>query len=190
MAAVLVLAVVLTSGGAMAGVDPVINEASRLLTTLSGMEVSKLALSRGFSEYSDASKNALVAGLARSSTWPPDRVLARLPYIATPDNRDDMIAIYKRNLASPDHGGRRESVFGLERLGDPSAVDAARQALNDDADDVVVAAVSVLLPYAKRDESVWHLLQDTYRQRRNDVRLYNSMGLLKDSGIERPTPPR
>jgi hypothetical protein len=172
----------------MAVTDPVTREADRLLATLSGMEVSKLALSRGFPEYSEASKNALVARLAQSSTWPPRRLLARLPYIVTPENRGDMIVIYNRNLSSPDPGGRAESVFGLERLGDPSAVTAARQALNDDADEVVVAAVSVLLPQAKQDENVWHLLQDTYRRRRNDVRLYNSMGLLKDSGIERPTP--
>jgi hypothetical protein len=153
------------------------------------MEVHPLILQNGLQEYSPASKNALVARLAASAAWPAPRLLARLPYIATPENRADIVAVYRKNLQSPDPQGRMESLYGLDRLGEPLAVTAARDALRDDTDDVVLAAVNILFPRAQQDPQLWRQLQETYRARKDTRGLGRSMAYLRDLGIEKPPPP-
>ena len=163
-------------------------ETERLYAQLNAMEVHPVFLENGLPEYSDESKNALVARLAQFTAWPAPRLLARLPYIVTPENRANMIKVYQKNLTSPNAQARMESLYGLDRLGAPEATTAARDALRDSADDVVMAAVNVLYPKAQKDPQLWRLLQETYRVRRDTRGFEQSMGLLRDLGIEKTAP--
>ena len=168
--------------------DDVAAEADRLEGMLFGMEVSKFMISTRFEPFRGVSKDEVVQRLARRPAPLPGRVLARLPYIETPENRAAIVALYRRDLGSSLPEARQESLYGLERLGEPDAVDAARAALRDDDDGVLVAAISILLPRAGGDAGTWRLLQRLYQSRKDEPRLYNSMGLLRDSRIEGPGP--
>ena len=189
MVALALLAVAVAGRIAMTEAVDAPSEADRLEATLFGMEVSKFLISTRFQNFSDTSKNDVVARLGQNHPAPlPGRVLARLPYIATAQNRTAIVALYRRDLGSRLPAARQESLYGLERLGEPDAVIAARGALGDDDDGVLVAAISILLPRARQDPDVWRLLQRAYQARKDDARLYNSMGLLRDSKIEGPPP--
>jgi hypothetical protein len=175
-------------GMAMTEAADLAAETDRLSAQLNAMEVHPYILQNGLGVYSEDSKNALVARLATGSSWPAPRLLARLPYILTPENRADMVAVYRKNLQSPDPQGRMESLYGLDRLGEPVAATAARDALRDNADDVVLAAVNILYPRAQQDPQLWRQLQDTYRARKDTRGLERSMGYLRDLGIEKAAP--
>lgn len=164
-------------------------QTDRLEATLFGMEVNKLLLNQRFGNFNDASKDEVVLRFLQSRPAPlPGRVLARLPYIETAQNRPGIVALYRRDLQSALPEARQESLYGLQTMGEPDVVAMARAALADVDDGVLVAAISILLPRAREDASVWPLLQRVYQQRKDDARLYNSMGLLRDSRIEGPPP--
>lgn len=165
------------------------SDADRLEATLFGMEVSKYMISTRFQGFNDATKDEVVLRFLHHRPAPlPGRVLARLTYIETPRNRPGVVALYRRDLQSGLAEARRASLYGLQAMSEPDTMDAARAALGDPDDGVLVAAISILLPRAKEDPGTWRLLQRVYQDRKDDPRLYNSMGLLRDSKIEGPPP--
>ena len=163
-------------------------EAEQLLQLLDAMEVPTTidTLVKG---YSAASKMEVAAQVARTFDPPPHgRLLARLIFIATAENRSALQAAFIVNLRSPDPAARLASLHGLATLRFPALEDLARLSLRDEDDHVVAAACDVLIPRAKQDRQLWQLLHDLYRARSGDKAFYLTSELLKAHGFARATP--
>lgn len=138
---------------------------------------------------SPESKNELVRRLAHMfEPAPPGRVLARLPYLLTPQNRGDMATVFLVNLRAKEAESRVSSFYGLQKLEYPDLDGLALAALRDDADIVLAAACQILLPKSKRDTPLWKLLQEVYAAHKGDSAFHMSVSLLEASGVTNPLP--
>jgi len=165
-------------------------EAGRLQSALGANSVSPLVIESGFREFSAASKNELVAWLAqRHETWPSGKVLARLPFILTPQNKVGMGAVFLRNLRSPSAEARTSCLYGLERLAHPQLQQSAEMLLRDEWDDVLVAACTLLVPQAAQDPRVWKQLHGLYVSHSGQTRFHASNALLEAHGLDRVVRP-
>jgi len=168
----------------MATGNTVTAEANRLFELLNTYDVPPTILESGLKQFSVESKDELVSRVARTVPSPSGKLLARLLFVLTPANTSDVIAIYVRNLHSADPDARKFSLYGLQQLGHPAIAEFATAALEDDEDQVVNAACSILLPASKRDPHLWKVLQSRYSARKDDPRFSTSTSLLKAHGIE------
>ena len=136
------------------------------------------------------SKNELVRRLAHMfEPAPPGRVLARLLYLLTPQNRADMATVFLLNLRAKEAESRVSSLYGLQKLGYPNLDGLALAALRDDADIVLAAACQILLPKSKHDATLWKLLQAVYAAHKGDSAFHMSVSLLEAHGVTNPLPP-
>lgn len=159
-------------------------EAERLLEALSAEKVHPLVLEAGFKEYSNASKNEVVARVARAFVPPPKgALLARLLFIRTPENETSMRTAFLANLRSPYAEARKFSLLGLKQVGHEALMDLALLSLRDDADQVLATALDLLLPAAKTNRSLWTLLQGFYATHKGQEAFHMSIGLLEAHGI-------
>ncbi|HXF40073.1 MAG TPA: hypothetical protein VN687_10200 [Blastocatellia bacterium] len=155
-------------------------EVSRLLELLNAQGLRPYQLESEVQAFSEESKNALVAQLARSVNPPsPGKVLARLPSILTDENRSDMANVFITNLRSPNPEARKFSLFGLSALEHPNVVEFALASLRDDNDQVLTAACGILLLKSGQDPRIRAILQDLYSANADNENLYMSMSLLK-----------
>jgi hypothetical protein len=162
-------------------------EARALFEVLNGEEVPRAWLAGGFEEYSEASKDELIGKIAETlDPAPSGRLLARLKYIQTPANSDDLRLAYLANLRSPDPHARKVSLFGLSELGHAAIEDFALNALRDPADEVSVAAVQILVPRANQEPRVRRLLYDFYRAHQDDPEFYTTLRLMEAHQLNRP----
>lgn len=162
-------------------------EARALFEVLNMEDVPRAWLAGGFAEYSEASKEELIARIAETlQPAPSGRLLARLKYIQTPASSDDLRLAYLTNLRSADPHARKVSLFGLNELGHPAIEDFALNALRDQADEVSVAAVQILLPRAQQEPRVRRLLHDFYRTHQDDPEYYTTLRLLEAHGLDKP----
>lgn len=168
----------------MAEASDVAAEAARLEEFLGREEIHPLIIERTLQEFSDASKNELVARLARTFNPPPlGRLLSRLLYIRTPENEPNMMTLFLTNLRSPNQDARAASLLGLNALNHPNIFEFALSALRDDHDLVLFAACNVLLPKAKDDPNLSKILQDVYAAHAGDPSFHMSMSLLEAHSI-------
>lgn len=168
----------------MAMNDPIDDEAARLYAALGGYSVSPLILEHGFPEFSVDSKNRVVARLAAASNVPqPGKVLGRLPFILTPANAQDMAAVFINNLHGVEADARTSSLYGLQRLAHRRLEEFAETLLSDPNDDVLVAAISVLVPKAKQDQRLRQRFEELYRANRGNPAFYTSNALLEAHGF-------
>jgi len=169
------------SGGlTMSEAQQISQAAAKLRAELDSYHVSLLALESGFKGYSDAVKNELVESLARvKEPLPPGKLLARLPFIRTTQNEASMQTVFINNLRSPHTDARTSSLYGLQQLNHPRLADFAEQALNDDSDDVLVAACAILIPKANQDARLRSRLQLLYSQKKDKPEFYTTIELLK-----------
>jgi len=167
------------------------SETARLLATLSAAEISVFDVERRFPQFSDASKNRLVADLAHRDQpflpTPPDPgLLSCLPYVVTSNNKADMIKVFAANLASPLPLARKASLQGLATLEDPRATDFALRALEDKSDTVVAGAAYMLWAAVERDTRIRPALRATYRAHVTRTDFPESQQLLRAWGMDRP----
>jgi hypothetical protein len=162
------------------------SEADRLFKVLNAEEIPKKVLLAGFVEYSDSSKNELVARLLRTIA-PPAKgaLLGRLLYIRTPENEKLMRTLFLTNLRSPDADARKMSLFGLKELGHTGLADLALLSMRDDSDRVLAMALEILLPGAKADRSQWAFLQAFYSAHKDMDAYHMSLSLLEAHGINK-----
>jgi len=160
------------------------DEATQLEHFLDGGGLHPLILETKLKEFSEASKNELVARLARTFTPPPGgRLLMRLLYIRTPENEANLTTLYITNLHSPNEGARAASLHGLRELNHPNVFEFALAALRDDDDRVLFEACTILLPQAKEDPNMIRILQDVHAQHAGDTNFHMTTSLLEAHGI-------
>jgi hypothetical protein len=158
-------------------------KADKLLSILSAEEVQRAFWESGLNEFSAEERNEAVARVARTSEpAPPGRLLARLLFIVTDQNKPDMIAAFLANLNSPDPDARKASLYGLQELGNPGVTDFALAALRDSSDQVITAACTVLLPQAKQDPRLWTILRDLYAAHQGKTEFHMSNSFLQAHG--------
>lgn len=156
------------------------DEVERLLVALSAYSVPPDKLEEGFPEFSAESKNTLVARIAGTfGPAPLGRLLARLPFILTEENKPDMVTAFISNLRAPDPEARRASLYGLEKLKHPAIADFALAALRDENDQVVTAASSILLPLAKEDARLTQIMQGVHAANKDNPEFHASTSLLE-----------
>jgi len=173
----------------MANSNGVAEETDRLLAVLNADEVPPHLLEAGLPDFSVASKNELVARVARTfAPAPSGRLLARLQFILTDQNKPDMVTAYVVNLRSPQAEARKFSLYGLQQLEHPALTDLALLSLRDDNDEVLFAACHILLPQARQEARLWKILQGVYAVHQGQKKFYMSMSLLEGHGIEGPPP--
>ncbi|TWT43973.1 hypothetical protein RAS1_03770 [Phycisphaerae bacterium RAS1] len=162
---------------------PMREETERLLSFLSADEVHPLLMEKELPKYSGEAKGELVARLAATLDPPPGRLLSRLPEILTDQNRDAMSSVFILNLRAAEPEARRASLVGLKRLRHPALDAFALLTLRDDADAVLDAACSILIPKAATDAKLKPLLAEVYRAHRGDEAFQLTIGLLEGSGF-------
>ncbi len=163
------------------GID---TEIDQLLSILNAEDLRPDRLESGLADFSIESKNELMSRIARTFDPPPQaRLLARLPFILTDANKPDMVTAFIANLRSPYPEARKFSLYGLEKLGHPGVVDFALASLRDDADEVLVAACSILLPKAKQDPRLWKVLQNVYTANKGKEKFYLSTSFLEAHSV-------
>ncbi len=171
----------------MADANLIQDEANRLQEVLTAEKVHPLVLEEGFTEFSNASKNALVARVARTfAPHPSGKLLARLLFIRTADNEAAMRTAFVANLRSPDAEARKASLYGLAELGHEALQDLALLSMRDEADQVLTAALNILLPIAKETPNLWAYLQNLYTTLQGKETLHMSLSLLEAHGIAPP----
>ncbi|MDQ3686625.1 MAG: hypothetical protein M3430_13655 [Acidobacteriota bacterium] len=187
---VIIVVLCMSIGGTrMTDANKVADEADRLLVFLSSEEIHPLVLEKRLQEYGAASRNEAVARLAKVfEPVPSGKLITRLPYILTEQNKSDMAFVFVVNLRSPDPEARTSCLYGLQKLNYPALNDFALLSLRDTNDQVVYAACYILLPKTKQDAGLWRTLQNLYAARKGKQEFYMSMSLLEAHGIERPTP--
>jgi hypothetical protein len=164
--------------------------ADRLYDILNEYDVHSSILETRFPEFDAETKRAVVLRVgAMFDPPPPGPLLARLLYILTDTNRQDLVRVYIANLRSPDQKARKFSLYGLSELKHPSVREFAIAALRDESDDVVMQACAILLPEAQQDRALWKLLQGVYRAHEGQPGFHSTTSLLTSSGIERDEPP-
>lgn len=162
-------------------------ESRELYTLLDSEEVPRTQLAAQFPEFSDASKNELIAYVAKTLRPPPSgRLLARLKFIQTSGSTDDLRLAYLVNLRSEDPHARKISLLGLNEVSHPAIEDFALTALRDHADEVSTAAVRILLPSAQEEPRVRSLLHDFYIANRDDPEYYTTLRLLEAHAMDQP----
>jgi hypothetical protein len=160
------------------------SEVDRLRALLNAYHVSPDTIEAGFKEFSLESKNELVAQIARTfEPAPSGKLLARLLFILTDQNREDMMTAFLSNLHSSDPEARAASLAGLAKLGHPHIVDFALASLRDTSDLVVVAACNILIPTAKQDPRLWKILQELYIARKGNPEFHMSTSFLEAHAV-------
>jgi hypothetical protein len=143
----------------------------------------------GFKEFSAESKNTLVARMAeRQEPLPPGKVLARLPFILTSANKAGMEEVFLMNLESPSAEARTASLYGLQELRHARLLERAERLLLDEADDVRVAACSLVLPRSKQDAALQPRLREIYAVQRDQPEYYGSNAMYEAHGFGVPPP--
>ena len=112
----------------------------------------------------------------------PGRVVGRLQYALTGENRRDIETVYLAHLRAADPEARRASLYGLAQLNHPDVAEHARSMLGDGDDQVVVAASSILLPRADQDPAIRDALARTYATRKGDPDFPTTVSLLEAYG--------
>lgn len=164
-------------------------ETERLFNILNAENVRPDLLESGLNEFSAESKNAVARRVARTfEPKPSGKLLGRLPFILTEQNKTDIATAFILNLRSPDAAARKFSLYGLEGLHHAALDDFALLLLRDADDQVVYAACHILLPKAKRDARLWKVLQSLYAARKDKSEFYLSMSFLKSQNIEMAVP--
>jgi hypothetical protein len=159
------------------------DEVTRIGELLETEDLVPYTATTAFAELSDEAKDEYVARLARRLEPPPaGRVLARLPFVVTGANRDDMTAIFLANLRSPDPTARRASLAGLDAVEYPNVTDFALASLRDDDDQVVAAAAQVLIERVDQPR-VRGMLADLPPAHRDDPEFHVTRSLLEAHGI-------
>jgi hypothetical protein len=173
----------------MTDVNKAGDEADQLLAFLASEEIHPLILEKRLNEFSEASKEKVVARLATTfEPAPSGKLLTRLPYIITAKNKSDMAFVFIENLRSADPEARAACLYGLEKLGHPSLSDFALLSLRDTSDQVAYAAVNIMLPKAAQDIKLWKILQNLYAARKGKQEFYLTVSLLQAHGIDKPMP--
>lgn len=173
----------------MANANRVIDETEHLLEILNQVRVHPAVLESDFRDFSIASKNELVAQIAETSpSTIPGRLLARLLFIRTDENKTDMEKTFIANLNSPDPEARKFSLYGLQTLEHPNILEFALAALEDNTDQVLMAASYILLPRANQDSGIWQRLRNVYTRIQGREAFYLTTNFLKANGIENPLP--
>jgi hypothetical protein len=158
-------------------------EVDQLYNILNADSVSP-AILEGLKDFSAASKNQLVAHIAQTlEPVPSAKVLARLLFILTEENRAGVMTAFLVNLRSPYPDARRASLYGLSQLNYPGFIDVAILSLRDDSDQVLATACDLLLPKAKQEPRLWKILQDVYALHKGDPQFHMTMSLLEAHGI-------
>ena len=165
------------------------SESERLYEFLSEDKLHPLELEEKSKTASPESKNELMRRLAHMfEPAPPGRVLARLAYMLTPQNRADMTTAFLFNLRAKEPEARVSSLYGLAKLEYPNLDGLALVALRDDADVVLAAACQILLPKTKHDATLLKILQAVYAAHKGDSAFHMSVSLLEAHGIANALP--
>lgn len=161
-------------------------EVEQLKDILSAEEIPHALVLSGFEEFSVEVKNALVEQAAQTFEPPlAGKLVARLIYLLTDDNRANLQRVFVNNLRSPDPEARKASLYGLEKLQHPALVDFALHALRDHADQMLAPACDILLRQAANDPVVRKLLGSFYQAYKDKPEYYSVRTLLEAHGIDR-----
>lgn len=167
--------------------DTLSNETKSLFNLLNAEEIPRTRLAEGFQDFSDSSKDELIAHLAQTlKPAPTGRLITRLKFIQTSSNTADLNLVYLINLRSDDPQVRKASLFGLNDLSHPAIEDFALNALREDADQVATVAVQILLPKAQHQARIRRLLHDFYRTHKDEPEFYTTLRLLEAHQLDQP----
>jgi hypothetical protein len=156
------------------------DEVDRLYDILNQDEIQRAFWQSGLDEFSIESKNELIKRIAETFDPPPrGALLARLLFIVNDQTQPALTLAYLTNLRSPDPEARTVSLYGLQKLGHPNLTDIALAALRDDADQVVMAAITVLMPKAQQDPAIRKILEEVYATHKDKPEFHMSMSTLK-----------
>lgn len=168
----------------MTDTNKVADEVDRLLKALDAEELAPDFLSSVTNNYSVESRNEVVSRIALTfDPIPQGRLLGRLLFTRTEQNKDEMAIAFIANLHSSDAPARVSGLYGLETLEHPWVNEFALLSLRDNADDVVYAACQILLPAAKQDARILNILQEVYAARQGNTQFNRSVNLLRAQGI-------
>lgn len=168
----------------MSNNDQLSVSATTLRAQLDSNSVSLLLLESRFAAYSDQVKNELVEFLAmRDQPLPQGKLIGRLHFIATAHNIEHMKRVYVANLKSLFPEARTASLYGLQQLGDEHLEDFAIGSLEDESNEVTMAACSILASASKKIVTVRRQLELLYKKREFDPRFHGTIELLKAHGI-------
>ncbi|HEX8651033.1 MAG TPA: hypothetical protein VF708_09325 [Pyrinomonadaceae bacterium] len=158
----------------------VAEEAARLEELLNTGGIHPLVYEKQLAEFSEASKNELVARLVRTFSPPPlGRLLMRLLDIRTPENEAALMTLYLTNLRSPNADARGASLHGLNELQHTLVIEFALSSLRDDNDFVLFEAATILLLKAKDDPNILKILQEVYASHAGDPNFPMTTNLLE-----------
>ena len=160
-----------------------------LLDQLDAVTLHSTTLEQLAHQHTMATKNEVVARLARQFTPPPTgRLLMRVLAVRTPENERDLRQLFLANLHSPDAAARAASLRGLEALQYPHLIDMAITELHDASDEVVTASCDLLREPAKKDPQLARLLHEVWAAHSGQQEFYLSNELLKAHGFAKPVP--
>jgi len=161
-------------------------ETRQVFELLNASGIHPAMLEEQLQGFSASVKDDMVAHLAQTSEPLSGRVVARLPSILTETNQNDMQRIFVAGLQSSDSDARVFSLHGLNTLKYPQLTQFALNALEDDSDQVLVAAATILLSNAEQNPDIRARLQQVYQARRSDHQFYGITSLLQAHHIDNP----
>jgi hypothetical protein len=155
-------------------------EAGRLEELLNERGLHPLVYQKRLAEFSEASKQELVARLLRRFNPPPlGLLLMRLLDLRTPENEALLTKLYLTNLRSPSAEARGASLHGLAMLQHPLVVEFALSALRDDNDFVLFQAATILLQKVNDDPHIRQILQEVFISHAGDPNFPMTTNLLE-----------
>lgn len=157
-------------------------EVDRLIAWLNQPELSPGMVLSELPGFSPEARTALLRRLAGAAETPSPRVLGRLAFLHSEANEGDLVAVYLAAARSPNVEARKASLFALDGLALPAAQQAALEALDDDADAVVAAAVGVLARRSDDPEQLRSALQRVHDAHRGDPRFAQTLSILEAHG--------
>ncbi len=186
----LLLAVQSITAGGHASMDETLDqETQSLFEELNGNDVAPDVLEAGMPDFSEASKNELVKRAAKEpQPTSSGKFLSRLVFLQTKQNRPSIISVYENHLTSSDASARKASLYGLQELQHPELNNFAIQALEDEDDQVLFAACSILLNSPQQNQNERNNLQALYEKHRGKDQYYMTLSLLEGHGFGSPQP--
>jgi hypothetical protein len=138
------------------------NDAARLLTMVQGAEVPP---DDPFRDYDARTRQEVVDHLARArEPRLSGRVIARLAFLETAENRDELAGIYAAHTKAVAPEVRAQALSALHRLPHPAWKELALAVLDDEADSVTALACVMLTSAGKDDEKIRSALDGLRRR--------------------------
>ncbi len=153
-----------------------------LLQALTSENVSPSEMEQGFPGYSATARGDVITHFVNHPDQATPKLLARLPSIATKDQRPALCNLMRSHLLSENPRARERALYGLQTLEDPELLRAAAALLDDTDDQVLFGAIHILTPYLDDNPALRERLRTTAERVRDQSEFDLSPKLLETLG--------